>query len=84
MSVILIDGLKTVGFHNGILRIECVQAGPNGEERSSGTLLIPGNQAGQVLKVAGRGDAATRKASSRAAAGGLRQRIVLSRPRPNF
>ncbi len=50
MSVILIDGLKTVGFHNGILRIECVQAGPNGEERSSGTLLIPGNQAGQVLK----------------------------------
>jgi len=50
MSVILIDGLKTVGFHNGILRIECIQAGPNGEERPSGTLLIPGNQAGHVLK----------------------------------
>ncbi len=50
MSVILIDGLKTVGFHNGILRIECTEAGPGGEERSSGTLLIPGNQAGQVLK----------------------------------
>ena len=50
MSVILIDGLKTVGFHNGILRIECIQAGSSGEERSSGTLLIPGNQAGQVLK----------------------------------
>ena len=50
MSVILIDGLKTVGFHNAILRIECVQAGPNGEERPSGTLLIPGNQAGHVLK----------------------------------
>jgi hypothetical protein len=50
MSVILIDGLKTVGFHNGILRIECTEAGPNGEERASGTLLIPGNQAGLVLK----------------------------------
>jgi hypothetical protein len=50
MSVILIDSLKTVGFHNGILRIECVQAGPNGEERPSGTLLIPGNQAAQVLQ----------------------------------
>lgn len=50
MSVILIDSLKAVGFHNGILRIGCTEAGPNGEERSSGTLLIPGNQAGHVLK----------------------------------
>ena len=49
MSVILIDSLKTIGFHNGILRIECVQAGPNGEEKPSGTLLLPGNQAAQVL-----------------------------------
>ena len=50
MSVTLIDGLKTVAFHNGVLRIDCVAAGPNGEERPSGTLLIPGNQAGPVLQ----------------------------------
>ena len=50
MSVILIDGLKAVSFHNGILRIDCIEAGPNKEERSSGTLLIPGNQARQVLQ----------------------------------
>ena len=50
MSVILIDSLKTVSFHNGILRIECLSAGPKGEEQSSGTLLIPGNQAGAILK----------------------------------
>ena len=50
MSVILIDGLKAVSFHIGILRIDCIEAGPNKEERSSGTLLIPGNQAKQVLQ----------------------------------
>ena len=49
MSVTLIDGLKMIAYHNGILRIDCVAAGPNGEERPSGTLLIPGNQARQVL-----------------------------------
>jgi hypothetical protein len=49
MSVTLIDGLKTIAFHNGILRIDCITAGPNGEERSSGTLLIPGNQAGPIM-----------------------------------
>ena len=50
MSAILIDSLKTVSYHNGILRIECLSAGPKGEEQSSGTLLIPGNQAAAILK----------------------------------
>jgi hypothetical protein len=50
MSTILIDGIKSVVFHNGILRIDCIAAGPNSEERPSGTLLIPANQAGPVLK----------------------------------
>jgi hypothetical protein len=50
MSVTLIDGVKSVVFHNGVLRIDCIAGGPNGEERPSGTLLIPGNQAGHVLK----------------------------------
>ena len=50
MSIMLIDGIKTVAFHNGVLRIDCVSAGPDGAERPSGTLLIPGNQAGPVLQ----------------------------------
>jgi hypothetical protein len=50
MSLTLIDGIKTVVFHNGMVRIECVSAGPNNEERPSGTLLIPGNQVGQILR----------------------------------
>jgi hypothetical protein len=50
MSVTLIDNIKTVVFHNGMVRIECISAGPNNEERPSGTLLIPGNQVGQILR----------------------------------
>jgi hypothetical protein len=50
MSLTLIDGIKTVVFHNGMVRIECISAGPNNEERPSGTLLIPGNQVGQILR----------------------------------
>jgi Tfp pilus assembly protein PilF len=49
-SQILIDGIKAVTIHNGVLRIDCVAAGPNNEERPSGTLLIPGNQAGPILR----------------------------------
>jgi hypothetical protein len=49
MSVTLIDSVKSVTFHNGVLRIDCFAAGPNNEERPSGTLLIPGSQARQVL-----------------------------------
>jgi tetratricopeptide (TPR) repeat protein len=47
---ILIDGVKAVSLHNGLLRIDCVAAGPNNEERSVGSLLIPGNRAGPILR----------------------------------
>ena len=50
MTYVLIDAIKAITFHNGLLRIDCVAVGPNNEERSSGTLLIPGNQAGPVLR----------------------------------
>jgi hypothetical protein len=50
MSEILIDSIKAVTFHNGILRIDCIAAGPNAEERPSGTLFIPANVAGAVLQ----------------------------------
>ena len=50
MSVTLIDAVKAITFHNGVLRVDCVAAGPNNEERPSGTLLIPGNQVRQILQ----------------------------------
>jgi tetratricopeptide (TPR) repeat protein len=45
-----IDAVKAVTIHNGLLRVDCAAAGPNNEERSSGTLLIPGNQRGPILR----------------------------------
>jgi len=47
---ILIDGITNVTIANGIVRVDCVTAGPNNETRPSGTLLIPGAQAGPVLQ----------------------------------
>jgi hypothetical protein len=49
MTYVLIDAVKAVTFHNGVLRIDCVAAGANNEEHPSGTLLIPGSQAGRIL-----------------------------------
>jgi hypothetical protein len=49
MTYVLIDAIKVITFHNGVLRIDCVTTGPNNEERPAGTLLIPGNQAGPIL-----------------------------------
>jgi hypothetical protein len=50
MSITLIDRIASVTFQHGLLRVDCVAAGPNNEERPSGTLLIPANQAGPVLQ----------------------------------
>jgi hypothetical protein len=50
MTEIFIDGVKSVTMHNGVLRLDCVAAGPNNEERPSGTVLIPANQAAVVLR----------------------------------
>ena len=50
MSVILVDRVGSVVFHNGILRVDCIASGPNNEERLAGTLLIPANQAAAVLQ----------------------------------
>jgi hypothetical protein len=50
MQLLLIDGIKDVVLHNGMLRVDCVSAGPNGKEQHSGTLLIPANIAGPVVQ----------------------------------
>jgi hypothetical protein len=49
MSQILIDGITNVTIAHGLVRVECVVAGPNKEQRPSGTLLIPAAQAAPVL-----------------------------------
>ena len=50
MSMIMVDGIKDIVFHNGIVRIDCLAAGPNGEQRPSGTIVIPANVTGPILQ----------------------------------
>jgi hypothetical protein len=50
MSQILIDRITSITLHSGIVRIDCVWIGPNGEERPSGSLLIPAAQAEAIMK----------------------------------
>jgi hypothetical protein len=50
MTQILIDGITNISFHSGVLRIECVTVGPDGKPHPSGTLVIPGAVAGNVLQ----------------------------------
>src|SRR5262245_14622083 len=45
MHLLLIDGIKDIVLHNGMIRVECLSAGPNGQQNLSGTLLIPANVA---------------------------------------
>jgi len=50
MSVVVVDGIKDIVLHNGIVRIDCLTAGPGGEQRASGSILIPGNVTGPILQ----------------------------------
>ena len=50
MTQILVDGITNISFHSGVLRIECATVGPDGKPQSSGTLVIPGAVAGNVLQ----------------------------------
>lgn len=50
MSVVLIDGIKDVVLHNGMIRVDCVSVGPNGRESASGTLVIPANIVAAVVQ----------------------------------
>jgi hypothetical protein len=50
MTAIVIDRIGAIVLQNGILRVDCIVSGPNGEERPSGTLIIPANQVPAVLQ----------------------------------
>ena len=49
MALLLIDAIAGLTVHNGVLRIECMAVGPDGQPHPSGTLVIPGAAANQVL-----------------------------------
>ena len=45
----IIEGLGSVTYVNGILRVQCVSVNPKGEYTNSGTLEIPGANVNEVL-----------------------------------
>ena len=45
----LVEGLGSVTFVNGILRVECSKVDPRGKLVSSGTIEIPGSSLNAVL-----------------------------------
>lgn len=49
MTQILIDAIGNLSIHNGVLRVACMAIGADGKPQPSGTLVIPGASAGQVL-----------------------------------
>jgi hypothetical protein len=49
-SMIVVDRIANIAVMNGILRIECVAVTAAGQERPSGTVLIPANVAGAVVQ----------------------------------
>jgi hypothetical protein len=55
MTQIVIDGITNISFLNANLRIECITVGPDGKPHTSGTLVIPGPVANQVLQGLTRG-----------------------------
>jgi hypothetical protein len=50
MNQVLVDGVGHITLHNGVVRIECLTVGSDGKPHPSGTLIIPGAVAGQVLQ----------------------------------
>ncbi|MEC7890282.1 MAG: hypothetical protein VX775_00775 [Pseudomonadota bacterium] len=45
----LIEGLGSVTFVNGILRVQTIAVAANGEATETGNLEIPGNKVGDVI-----------------------------------
>ncbi len=49
-NVIVMDRIANVAFVNGMLRVECIAMNAAGQEKPSGTLLIPGNVVAPVIQ----------------------------------
>ena len=49
-NVIIVDRISNIAVSNGILRIECLSISASGQEKPSGTVLIPANVAGAVVQ----------------------------------
>ena len=46
---LIVERISNIAVSNGIVRIECVAVNASGQEKPSGTMLIPANLAGPVV-----------------------------------
>jgi hypothetical protein len=48
-NLMVVERIANIAVSNGIVRIECVAVNAAGQEKPSGTMLIPANLAGPVV-----------------------------------
>ena len=48
-NLMIVERIANIAVSNGIVRIECVAVNAAGQEKPSGTMLIPANLAGPVI-----------------------------------
>ena len=48
-NLMVVERIANIAVSNGIVRIECVALNAAGQEKPSGTMLIPANLAGPVV-----------------------------------
>tara|TARA_B100001248_G_scaffold163654_1_gene123635 strand:- start:8640 stop:8900 length:261 start_codon:yes stop_codon:yes gene_type:complete len=48
-EIMIIEGLGSVSFVNGLLRIQTLAVGPDGKINETGSIEIPGNKVGDLI-----------------------------------
>lgn len=49
-NVVIVDGIQTVGVHNGIARVQFMRLGADGKPTPAVELLIPVNQVNAIVQ----------------------------------
>jgi len=50
MTQMLIDRVTSITLHANVVRIQCIAIGADNKEEPAGTILIPGNEVGQMMQ----------------------------------
>ena len=50
VPVIVVDGIQSIGVHNGIARVVLMRLGADGKPEASGVLCIPVNQIATIAQ----------------------------------
>ncbi len=50
MSLMIIDGIRSLTLHGNVVRVHCIRIGQEGKQEDAGTLLIPGTEVGAIMQ----------------------------------